>query len=237
MPAAVRSGTNKGDMVPFTGVPFGFYTNKLNDQWSIGFGVYAPFGLKTDYESGFQGRGFGSKSEVSVITFQPTVSYAFNDRVSIGFGPTINRIDGTLESRPSLAGLGMPGDNKVKVKGDDTALGFNAGILVQATDTTRVGLTYHSAVKYKLEGHTDVTKASTVPSRVLANNRYDASLKVDTPESWDLSVTQDLSDAWKLYAGATWTRWSRLKDITIKNEGVTAASGGRIGTCACRHYH
>ena len=82
------SGSNKGDMVPFTAVPFGFYTNKLNDQWAIGFGVYAPFGLKTDYESGFQGRGFGNKSEVSVITFQPTVSYAFNDKVSIGFGPT-----------------------------------------------------------------------------------------------------------------------------------------------------
>ena len=89
-------GTNKGDMVPFTGVPMGFYTNKLNDQWAVGFGVYAPFGLVTDYESSFQGRGFGSKSEVKVITLQPTVSYAFNDRVSVGFGPTINRIAGTL---------------------------------------------------------------------------------------------------------------------------------------------
>ncbi|WP_232462852.1 outer membrane protein transport protein, partial [Pseudomonas fragi] len=28
-------------------------------------------------------------------------------------------------------------DTNVKIKGDDTALGFNAGILVQATDTTR----------------------------------------------------------------------------------------------------
>jgi long-chain fatty acid transport protein len=56
----------------------------------------------TDYESSFQGRGFGSKSEVKVITFQPTVSYAFNDRVSIGFGPTINRIAGTLESELRL---------------------------------------------------------------------------------------------------------------------------------------
>ncbi len=79
------SGSNKGDMVPFTAVPFGFYTNKLNDQWAIGFGVYAPFGLVTDYENGFQGRGFGSKSEVKVMTFQPTVSYAFNDKVSDRF--------------------------------------------------------------------------------------------------------------------------------------------------------
>ncbi|MGQ7859018.1 OmpP1/FadL family transporter [Pseudomonas sp. 32A] len=218
------TGSNKGDMVPFTAVPFGFYTNKLNEQWAVGFGVYAPFGLVTDYESGFQGKAFGSKSEVKVITFQPTVSYAFNDRVSIGFGPTINRIAGTLESDINLPIAGT-GSNNVKIKGDDTALGFNAGLLVQATDTTRVGLTYHSKVKYKLEGHTEVTKGANVPASLLNNGRYDASLKIDTPESWDLSVTQDLSDAWKLYAGATWTRWSRLKDITVNNEGVSAAAG------------
>ncbi|KAA8559124.1 47 kDa outer membrane protein [Pseudomonas extremaustralis] len=218
------SGSNKGDMVPFTAVPFGFYTNKLNEQWAVGFGVYAPFGLVTDYESGFQGKAFGSKSVVTVITFQPTVSYAFNDRVSIGFGPTINRIAGTLESDINLPIAGT-GSNNIKIKGDDTAVGFNAGLLVQATDTTRVGLTYHSKVKYKLEGHTEVTKGTNVPAVLLNNGRYDASLKIDTPESWDFSVTQDMSDAWKLYAGATWTRWSRLKDITVNNEGVSAAAG------------
>jgi long-chain fatty acid transport protein len=224
------SGSNKGDMVPFTAVPFGFYTNKLNEQWAVGFGVYAPFGLVTDYESGFRGKAFGSKSEVKVIAFQPTVSYAFNDRVSIGFGPTINRIAGTLESDINLPIAGT-GSNNVKIKGDDTALGFNAGLLVQATDTTRVGLTYHSKVKYKLEGHTEVTKGANVPASLLNNGRYDASLKIDTPESWDLSVTQDLSDAWKLYAGATWTRWSRLKEISVENEGVPAALAARgLGT-------
>jgi long-chain fatty acid transport protein len=33
----------------------GFYTNKLNDQWAVGFGVYAPFGLMTDYEEQLPG--------------------------------------------------------------------------------------------------------------------------------------------------------------------------------------
>ncbi|CRM38165.1 MULTISPECIES: OmpP1/FadL family transporter [Pseudomonas] len=219
-------GSNKGDMVPFTAVPFGFYTNKLNDQWAVGFGVYAPFGLVTDYEKNFQGRSFGSNSEVKVMTFQPTVSYAFNDRVSVGFGPTINRISGTLESDLSF-NQALP-DTNIKIKGDDTALGFNVGVLVQATDTTRVGLTYHSKVSYKLDGHTEVS-APAATSGLLRSNRYDASLKIDTPESYDLSVTQDLTDAWKLYAGATWTRWSRLKDITVKNEGVVGgASGGAL---------
>lgn len=217
-------GSNKGDMVPFTGVPFGFYTNKLNNQWAFGFGVYAPFGLAGDYENGFQGRAFGSYDKMSVITLQPTVSYAFNDRVSIGFGPTINRASGKLESDLALSPNPAVPNTNITIKGDDTAVGFNVGVLVQATNTTRVGLTYHSKVSYKLDGHTEVT-APALTAPVLASGRYDASLKIDTPESYDLSVTQDLSDAWKVYGGASWTRWSRLKDITVNNEGVTRAGG------------
>jgi long-chain fatty acid transport protein len=216
-------GTNKGDMVPFTAVPMGYYVKPIDDHWAFGLGVYAPFGLITDYENGFQGAGFGSKSEVKVVTFQPTVSYAFNDKVSIGFGPTINRIGGTLESDVPLFG-----DTHVKIKGDDVALGYNFGVLVQATDTTRVGLTYHSKVKYKIEGHTDISAGANSPSALLKSNRYDASLKIETPESVDFSVTQQLTDAWTLYAGSTWTRWSRLKDITVNNDGVTAAQGGAL---------
>lgn len=216
-------GTNKGDMVPFTAVPMGYYVKPIDDHWAFGLGVYAPFGLITDYENGFQGAGFGSKSEVKVVTFQPTVSYAFNDKVSIGFGPTINRIGGTLESDVPLFG-----NTHVKIKGDDVALGYNFGVLVQATDTTRVGLTYHSKVKYKIEGHTDISAGANSPSAFLKSNRYDASLKIETPESVDFSVTQQLTDAWTLYAGSTWTRWSRLKDITVNNDGVTAAQGGAL---------
>ncbi|MEE1925057.1 outer membrane protein transport protein [Pseudomonas sp. 148P] len=222
------AGSNDGDMVPTVGVPMGYYVKPIDEHWSFGFGMYVPFGLVTDYENGFAGRYYGSKSEVQVITLQPTVSYAFNDKVSIGFGPTINRIDGTLESatRPPAPGLN---DGKVKISGDDTAVGYNIGILVQATDSTRVGLTYHSMVDYKLEGKTKVTNQYI---GALNGSKYDASLKIKTPESVDLSITHELDDHWTLYAGSTWTRWSRLEAITVENEGVPpllqAAGLGRI---------
>ncbi|MFW8695095.1 OmpP1/FadL family transporter, partial [Mesorhizobium japonicum] len=105
------SGRNKGDLVPLTAVPFGFYTNTLNEQWAVGLGVYAPFGLVADYEKGFQGKAFGSNSAVKVITVQPTVSYAFNDKFSIGFGPTFNRVTGTLESDVNLPIAGTGSNN------------------------------------------------------------------------------------------------------------------------------
>ncbi|PVZ54794.1 Long-chain fatty acid transport protein [Pseudomonas sp. B1(2018)] len=223
-----NGGTNKGDMVPFMGVPMGYYVKPIDDHWAFGIGVYAPFGLVTDYENNFAGRYFGSKSEVKIVTLQPTVSYAFNDKVSIGFGPTINRIDGTLESNLSITQAAP--DGKVKIEGDDTALGYNIGVLVQATDSTRVGLTYHSKVKYKLEGNTKVNYNVLGLIGQNPNQKYDASLDLTTPESVDFSVTHQLDDKWTLYAGSTWTRWSRLKEITVENSGVPAVLNGQFGT-------
>lgn len=212
-------GSNDGDMVPVVAVPMGYYVKPIDDHWSFGAGFYAPFGLVTDYESGFAGRYWGDESRVQVLTFQPTVSYAFNDRVSIGFGPTINRIDGKLTSRTPVAATPGRNDGEVTIKGDDTAIGFNAGILVQATDDTRVGLTYHSKVKYKLDGHTKVEGIGFGP---LSGSKYDAKLDLDTPESVDLSITHELDDQWTLYAGSTFTRWSRLESIVVENSGVPA---------------
>lgn len=222
-----NGGSNKGDMVPFTAVPMGYYVKPIDDHWAFGFGVYVPFGLITDYENNFAGRYFGSKSEVQVITFQPTISYAFNDKVSIGFGPTINRIDGKLESNLSIFPA-FP-DGKVKIKGDDTALGYNIGVLVQATDSTRVGLTYHSKVDYKLEGDTKVNYGVLGLARLSSSQKYDASLKITTPESVDLSVTQAINDQWTVYAGSTFTRWSQLDKITVENSGVQPVLAGQFG--------
>lgn len=223
-----NGGTNKGDMVPLIAVPMGYYVKPIDDHWAVGFGIYAPFGLVTDYENNFAGRYFGSKSEVTVLTLQPTISYAFNDKVSIGFGPTINRIDGALESNLSLSQAAP--DGKVKIEGDDTALGYNVGVLVQATDSTRVGLTYHSKVKYKLEGNTKVNYGLLARFGQSTSQKYDASLDITTPESVDLSVTHALNDQWTLYAGSTWTRWSRLKEITVENQGVPPVLAGQFGT-------
>ncbi|WP_263263901.1 outer membrane protein transport protein [Pseudomonas sp. RIT-PI-S] len=227
---ATLGGSSDGDMVPLVGVPMGYYVKPLNDQWAVGFGVYVPFGLATDYESGYAGRYYADKSVVKVITFQPTISYAFNDKVSIGIGPTFNRIEGELTSRTINALNPVSGgDGEVKIKGDDTAVGFNAGILVQATDKTSLGLTYHSKVDYKLDGNTKGRNLN-FPGAPTLNFKADASLDLDTPESVDLSFTHKLDDRWTLYGGSTWTRWSRLKDITVESEvsGVPARAG--LGT-------
>ncbi|WP_228144998.1 OmpP1/FadL family transporter, partial [Acinetobacter baumannii] len=111
----------------------------------------------------------------------------------------------TISGLFTLAPCGRAGtaDGRVKVKGDDTALGFNAGVLYEFSPQTRAGITYHSKVKYTLEGDTKLSGAGFAG----ATGKYDASLDLDTPESVDVSLTHELNDQWTLYAGAMWTRW------------------------------
>ncbi len=226
------SGSNDGDMVPFTAVPMGYYVKPIDDKWAVGVGLYVPFGLVSDYESGFQGRYHGDYSEVRVITVQPTVSYRFNEKLSIGFGPTINRIDGQLESASLSRFTPGTNDGRIKVKGDDTALGFNAGLLYEFTPHTRGGIAYRSKVKYKLEGDTKLSGAGFDQFESIAgfqaSGKYKASLDLDTPESIDVSVTHELNDQWTLYGGAMWTRWSRFEAIVIENKGIPGPLQGSL---------
>lgn len=216
--------SSDGDMVPLAYVPFGFYATPLNEDWNFGIGMYVPFGLISDYEKGFGGRYKGQYSKVQVITLQPTLSYKINDRVSVGFGPTINKIDGKLTSKLDNSAAFGTSDTTVNIKGDDVAVGFNAGVLVDVTDQLAWGLTYHSKVDYTLEGRTKISGGNG-PIFSQFNGQYDATLDFTTPESVDTSITYKLDNQWTLYGGATFTRWSRLEEIVVENEGTPGLLG------------
>lgn len=219
-------GSNDGDMVPFIGAPMGYYVKPLNDNWSFGLGMYVPFGLVTDYERNFQGRYYGDRSEVRVITLQPTLSYRFNEQLSVGFGPTINRIDGELTSyAPNQVTPGR-NDGQVKIKGNDTALGFNLGILFEINEQSRIGMTYHSMVDYTLKGDTKIEGSG---FGQFSGSEFDTTLVLKTPESVDFSITHELNADWTLYAGSTWTHWSRLEEIRAINKGVPAPLNPSLG--------
>nr|WP_236280884.1 outer membrane protein transport protein [Pseudomonas sp. PA-1-3F] len=225
-PSSSATGTNKGDSVPFTVVPFGYLSTPLDDLWSVGAGIYAPYGLINDYEDGFQGRYHGDYSMVKVVTLQPTFSYRINDSIAIGGGPTINRISGKLQNDLSTGALNNGrGDTHITIKGDDIALGYNLGVLIDLAPSTTWGLSYHSKVKYKLEGHTRVENS---PAVFALNGKYDTKLDITLPETVDTSFTHHFNERWTGYLGATWTRWSRLQKIEAQNSGVPPL-GQRLG--------
>ncbi|MEO4048702.1 outer membrane protein transport protein [Pseudomonas sp. CAU 1711] len=216
--------TAEGDMVPFAAVPFAYYASPLDERFSWGLGLYVPYALMSDYENGFGGRFKGLTSKVEVVTLQPTLSYRINERVSVGFGPTLNKIKGTLINKLDNSAVFGSGETKVGIKGDDLGYGFNAGIMVDIGDSLTWGLTYHSKVDYTLEGRTRISGGNG-PFLSAFNGEYDASLDFTTPESVDTSVSYAFDEQWTLHAGATFTRWSRLQEIVVENRGTPSLLG------------
>ena len=208
---AFPGGTAKGDMIPTQPVGSSFVSHGINDRINVGFGVYAPFGLSTNYEDTFAGRYFGDKSKVRVIAMQPAVSYKLSPDFSAGFGLAFSKIEGVLTAAASPS---LP-NSSVDVEGDDTGIGGNLGLLWSVRPETRLGLAYHSQVSYQLTGTTEVTN-------ILSNgtNRFKGSLDITTPEFADLSLSHRLNPDVTTHAMATWTRWSRIQDLIINNAGA-----------------
>lgn len=221
-PSGGAPGTNRGDMVPFSVIPFGYYVNPLNEDWHFGIGIYAPFGGDADYERNFQGRYWGTQTTIQVVTVQPTISYRLDDRMSVGLGATVSRIDGTLGFNLDTTALGGS-DASVKSSGHDYGVGYNLGFMADITDDTTIGLTYRSKVEYNLRGD---TKARDFPAAGAAlgliDGDYRAKLDFTSPESAEFSVTHRLDDRWTLHGGAVWTRWDRLSRIVIDNNAQGA---------------
>ncbi len=224
-------GSSDGDMVPGTLVPFAFYAHPVNERLAFGFGVYAPFGSKTDYEDGFIGRNLGNYTELRVMSAQPTVSYRFNEQWSVGAGITYNRVDGELHRQvPNSANPATDLDSRIE--GDDDGWGYNLGVIFQPVPETTLGLTYRSKVDYTLTGDFRAQTTSDLPADVLGPDpipagtelsHRDARLDLTTPETVNFSITQEMTDRLKLMAGASWTRWSRFDEIL-----VTDPSGDEI---------
>lgn len=217
---AAPGTTTDGDIVPHAFIPSGYFTSGDQGGWAWGVAAYGSFGLKTNNEDSFAGRHLGDKSSVDVMTIQPAVSIKLNDKVSVGFGPTFNKVDALLTKDVSLVpniGGGLPGTvlGKNKLEGDDIGYGYNFGIHAKLDEATSVGVVYRSKVKYKIDDGTLETTGTGIGPGTGAGT-YSASTSLTTPESVEFSASHKLNDKNTLHAGATWTRWSRLKELSIK---------------------
>lgn len=219
-PAGSAPGTNKGDMVPriLLGSAFITFPNVLIDNLSMGIGLYAPFGLKTNYESTFQGRAFGDKSTVTVATLQPTISYAFTPMFSAGAGLTVNHLNGVLTSGISPA---IPAATQ-ELDGAKNAFGYNVGFLVTPMKELNIGLTYHSEVEYDIHGNTQVLNAPITSTPYTFSAKGRGTLVLTTPDSLELAATYKIVPTVDLKAGITRTRWSTI-DVLAPKSTFTAA--------------
>lgn len=199
----VASGGLGGDAGGWGFVPNGYMSWALSKDLYVGLGVGAPFGLKTEYAPDWMGRYQAVSFEIKTININPSVAYRVNDKVSLGFGVDWQRINAEYVRQANTTA-------QVKLSLDDDAWGWNAGALFTLSPSTKVGVSYRSAIKYSTTG--------TFSGALNA----DAKADIKVPDTFILSVTQKLSDKWEMMGDVSRTGWSSIPKVDIMN--VTSGS-------------
>ncbi len=191
----VQSGGNAGS---WNAVPNAYFSGQLSQDLFIGFGISSPFGLSTEYDSAWVGQAIAIKSTITTVNLNPSVAYRVNDKLSLGFGLNYQNIDAELTR------------TGVTLKGDDSAWGWNAGALFTLSPAMKVGLSYRSPIKYTLDGS--------------LNGALPVKADLKLPDTFILSVWQQVSDRWEAMGDLSYTRWDSLGSLNVVSNGSLLSS-------------
>lgn len=267
--AQSSKGGDGGDAGSLALVPNTYMMMELEPALRFGLGINAPFGLQTEYDSTWVGRFQAIKSRIETINLNPSVSYQMNDSVSMGVGLNYQRITGELTSAvnwnaiaagagggAAIPGMNAAGQNEgvTSITGNDSAWGYNLGVLFQPTTQTRVGLAYRSSIKYNLSGSVTfsnrptaaVVGAPLATGIAAATPNESVTLAIEMPATFSTSVFHALDDKWEVMADATWTQWSVLKELKVVRSNGAILGGAatpenwkntwRVAAGASYHY-
>ncbi len=217
-PLPPLTGGNGGDAGGWGYVPNLYLSWQLNESLWLGMGVNAPFGLNTEYETGWVGRYQALNSELTTININPSLAYKVNDKVSLGFGLSAQQADATL-SRAIDFGLflGAPqtSDGSQELSASDWGYGFNLGALFQISPDMRIGIAYRSRIKYTLSGTSSFSGVPGPLTGILSFQNSAATADLTVPDSASLSVLQTFGDKWELMGDITWTQWTVFNQLVV----------------------
>lgn len=216
----VLTGTG-GDAGSWAFIPNAYLSWALNKDLYVGVGMSGPFGLVTEYDEPWVGAAHALKFEIQTINVNPSIAYRVNDVVAVGLGLNWQRMDAEYKRTVGIfdvpvAGLGpVPrplSSSTVTFDADDDTWGWNIGALFTLSETTRVGVSYRSKIKHTLSGSLKVKGGDPVLNGASSS---DAEADVELPDTFILSVKQQLNNRWEMLGDVSWTGWSSIGDINI----------------------
>ncbi|MDR0246921.1 MAG: outer membrane protein transport protein [Burkholderiales bacterium] len=259
-PAFNQSVGNEGGDCGSINIFGNFYVAApINDRWAAGLGVGTPFGLGTHYNNSWVGRYLALRSEVETVNVNPAISFKATEQLSLGAGVNWQYVHAVFSSAvnysaalgsaaqsaaaagllpadmlPAILGATGGLDSISTVKGHNNAWGWNAGLLYAFDPSTRVGLSYRSKIKHKVNGTVafDHPSLDNLPAAMapivggladgVNNFLYNGKVHADItlPQTANLSLFRQMTPKLDLMADIQWTGWSSLKELTfVRNEG------------------
>jgi len=183
-------------------------SRQISNNLYAGIGISAPFAVVIETDDTWSGQFQLLKTEMTALNVNPVLAYRIRSGIVVSGGLQIQHFDADLR-KTELLPLGGPffAEAEGFLKGDDTALGFTAGLLLKPADTVRFGLGYRSEIKHELNGTAGV-KFQGIPVDT-------ASFDVKTPQAVTAGMEIALNDRVALLGEVQWVDWSVFTGFDI----------------------
>lgn len=176
----------------FLPVPSVYITHGFSDNVAAGIGLFAPYGLTTDWPTSSQGRFLGYKSVIRAIYVQPTLAAKLGEYIQLGAGFDLDffhvqlrqRVDLSTTPLPATApvppgttfgNLGIPQGTDfadINLHGNGTGVGYHVGAIFKPTKRVSLGIRYMARQKVKVNsGTAEITQVPT-GLRVVAGSPF-----------------------------------------------------------------
>ena len=202
---------DNGKMNIFKFMPHFFAQHKVNDDLVFGFGIFTPFGLATDYNKHWFGAQHGTKTDLEVVDFSPTVAYRIN-KLTLGAGWIIRYVHGDVRSEyPGV----QNSENQMDLDGW-SANSWSLGALYEFTEDTRIGFSYRYNNAHTVKGQHNVRVGG-------VTQRYHGRSKMTLPASATLSAYHKVNEQWALSATARWAKWDKFDYFVMTSDAYPGA--------------
>lgn len=169
---------------------------------AYGLGVYAPFGLSTDWPDSSPLRTFALKNKQTYRTYNFSLAWQSTPEFSFGGSFTYNKVDTDLNRAIGVFG---PADH-FSFEGSGHAFGVDLGLLWKPSPQHSFGLSYTHHTSVTLRG-----TSSTIP--LVASEP--ASAGFSFPETVIVGWSYRPVPEWNLEVNLDWTNWNRLNTVVV----------------------
>lgn len=212
------------------GTPFYiYYTKKYNSNIALGFAMYTPYGNSVTWPKDWPGSHLVNNISLKTIYAQPTISYKVNNKISVGFGPTL--VNGYVELNRNLSSTladenGNRSNVTLKATGV-TAWGYNVGVLAKPVKPLSIGINYRSRVDLKARNRTaDFENLPSSMQNVYTDTTFDADLVL--PAELTLGIAYNIGSRTTVALDINRSFWSAYKSLDVSfDNGLPTSRGPR----------
>jgi len=204
-------------------VPNFYASYEIKDGLAAGVGVYAPYGLGTEWDRNWVGRTEAIKTSVQTVFVQPTVAYTLPNfgigKVKVGAGLMIAAY-GSVELSRAVENFAVQND-VFDLQGDlkKPGFGYNLGLLVQPNDMISLGFTYRSKVNVTFNG--DANFGDLPTSQFPTGTTGETTLEL--PANWVAALNVKPAKNLSFEFDYVWWGWSSYDKLKINFDQTVPA--------------